>query len=129
MNIQGVNVELKIDRKIYSLGFNSASGKTYLYKMFEAYVEVPSNKDKVLLITWEKNMTTEGIKSKITQFSGRLIILDRFDLYFDMKIVEALKTKDIPVLLDLKDYELMNEFECYLAEIVLERDKIMVKAL
>lgn len=129
MRVQGIDVELKVDRKIYSLGFNSASGKTYLYKMFEAYTEIPSNDGTVLLVTWEKNLVVEDIINKITQFNGKLIMLDRFDLYFDLKIVEALETKNIPILIDLKDYEHMNDFECYLADIVLERNKITVRAI
>lgn len=129
MKIQGIDVELKIERKIYSLGFNSASGKTYLYKMFEAYTEIPSNNDAVLLITWRKNLVTDDILKEIEGFNGKLIMLDRFDLYFDLKIVEALREKNVPVLLDLKDYECMNKFECYLADIILERNRIMVEAI
>ena len=129
MIVNGLNISIKLDNKIYVTKYNSSVGKTFLLNMLKSYDARPENEGKLLLITYDKKQSIENILSMIREFKGIFILLDRFDLYYDISIVQALTEKNIPVLLDLKNYKRFNEFSAGLAKLTIFKDKIEVIGL
>lgn len=81
----------------------------------KSYSQIPSNKGKILALTYNSEMSEDFILEAIKSFNGVLIFLDRFDLYYSRVIIDALLSKNVTALIDLKNVLLANTFPCKLA--------------
>lgn len=120
-----INILLK-ENGIYCLGFNGASGKSYLYELLESYSN--NKRDEVLALTFNSKFNDNFIISCISDFRGKYIILDRLDLYFSKAIRDALisKSKSCIILIDLKNNISLRRLPIKLACIKLYNNRLEV---
>lgn len=131
MKLLDIEIDIKINENgIYSLGFNGASGKSYLYELMESYANTNDN-ETVLAFTYDKRIDNNYISESIMKFCGKYIILDRLDLYFDVGIRNALisKSEECIILIDLKNDISLRRLPIQTASIYLFKDKLEVCSL
>lgn len=121
------NIKVLIDTEgpgIYCLGFNGGQGKTWLYTILQAKSVL--NED-ILCITYDKHLTESDVLKEIREFNGRLLMLDRLNLYYTKEIGEALTEINCIILIDLKDNRKLREMPIRLARIKYTEDCIEVR--
>jgi hypothetical protein len=122
--VNDVDIKLDLDKGCaYVLGSRGAIGKTYLYGLLSAYRNFNGD---VLVVTYAKNMSSQDILKMIDEFGGDIIMLDRFDLYFDESIVEAGIKKGCIVLIDLKSNSFVNKLPVQPVDFVVQPNSIEV---
>lgn len=93
---------------IHRLNWNSAVGKTYVYKLLKS---VASRNDKACLcLTYDQHLRVEDYVRLIEKTESELIYLDRYDCYVCDEINSVLeeKAKVIPIFIDLKNSSLFK---------------------
>lgn len=94
---------------VYCPWFDSATGKTYLYRLLLAAKDGGYNVEAFTYIGSETvNIVLSTLKSK----SYDVVLLDRYSLYCDNRINDILRDLGCPVIIDLKTYENINLTEC-----------------
>lgn len=126
--IADMQLSIKLNRGCWSLGFDGATGKSYLYSLFRSAMSSSHLKKDFLGITYCPGFNTEDYMKRICNFSGKYILLDRFDLYYDKSLVsKALSSADC-VFLDLKDYVKWQQLPYHQATIFFDKNKLEVTA-
>lgn len=87
---------LNLSNGIYSLSFLSRVGVRYVHD----YI---ANKHDVENYAILQGTDQSAILSAIDHFNGRVLFISRFYLLDYLKIIDALRTKDMIILLDLMD--------------------------
>lgn len=104
---------IDLDNGIYTFGNESASGKTFLYKMLS---KLRSGKD-IIAITAETARYFNSFLDIARHDHVILVILDRYDMY-EGKYVDNIVTlkDDAVILLDYKQGDLFSEYiqGCYI---------------
>lgn len=115
-----INIEL--DNWIYVFSIESATGKTRLYKALKS---VEQHGD-VVAYTYSDTITKLDLKNLVNE-KTRVIILDRYDMYFNKfaDVIEEYKDKAI-VLIDCKVNDKIA-FDHTYAEVVMEKNKLTVR--
>lgn len=115
-----INIEL--DNGIYVFSIESATGKTRLYKALKS---VEQHGD-VVAYTYSDTITKLDLKTLVNE-NTRVIILDRYDMYFNKfaDVIEEYKDKAI-VLIDCKVNDKIA-FDHTYAEVVMEKNKLTVR--
>lgn len=115
-----INIEL--DNGIYLFSIESATGKTRLYKALKS---VEQHGD-VVAYTYSDTITKLELKTLVNE-KTRVIILDRYDMYFNKfaDVIEEYKDKAI-VLIDCKVNDKIAFDHAY-AEVVMEKNKLTVR--
>lgn len=115
-----INIEL--DNGIYVFSIESATGKTRLYKALKS---VEQHGD-VVAYTYSDTITKLDLKTLVNE-KTRVIILDRYDMYFNKfsDVMEEYKDKAI-VLIDCKVSDKIA-FDHTYAEVVMEKNKLTVR--
>lgn len=93
---------IKANPGIYTFGNRSGLGKTYVYRAF-LFESISNNQSKVFAYTFDDYQRKLMLTKEIVN-SYDIIMLDRFDLYYDAYhdlIIELSKSKT--VLLDFKN--------------------------
>ena len=130
MNVKVGDVMISIDlkQKLYVFSTESAIGKSYLYDLLKAYNKY-ENRENFLCITYDDNITTALVIDKIRSYEGPLILLDRFDKYFDWDIISVLYEKNIPTLIDMKNKYICNYIICETVYSSYERNHIEIREI
>lgn len=127
-DINGFKLTLLSRKGSWCLGFDGSIGKTYLYNLFLQAQEIPEYKDMFLGLTYEE-IDSEEYVNRIKAFTGKYVILDRFDLYFDERIVEEALKNDRCVFVVLKNEMLWNRIPYRGATIEFDANGMIVEAL
>lgn len=106
--INDLQLTIRIGKGCWCLGFDGATGKSYLRTLFESEMASKNGKKEYLGLTYDSLKDSEDYIKSIKNFSGKYILLDRFDLYFDERIVEEALKNDRCVMIDLKNYVRWN---------------------
>lgn len=102
-SVSNMEIEIDVNNKIYILGQDSSEGKTYLYQLLRSLQQRPEYRNDLLLITYNSNIGTDVIIKLIHEFKGKLIMMDRVDLYWCKELRDCLEEHtSCPILLDLK---------------------------
>lgn len=118
-----MNVRINLNPGIYRFGNESASGKTYMYKLLTSL----SNRKDILGVSASNyHVFKNSIEELINNFNVQLVIFDRYDMYSEYFEDVMLKySSEIVFLIDCKRSCSIrrNTKRCY---IELYRDKIEV---
>lgn len=127
MRVQDVEIKINITEPgVYCLGFDGATGKSYLYSMVEAYCKQSMSTD-ILAITYDSRINSAAITARLESFNGKIILLDRFDLYCTDDIIDSLVRKvNSVVLLDLKSDIIWRKLPVKFAKVHMQRNVIEV---
>lgn len=111
MKIQVGTRVADIDLKpgVYCPWFDSAVGKTYLYRLLLAAKDGGYN---VGAFTYIGEDTADITFSKLKNKSYDAVILDRYSLYNDDRISNILNDLGCPVIIDLKTYDNLGLVGC-----------------
>jgi hypothetical protein len=115
-----VMVGINVEDGIYTLGFSGASGKTYLRKLISSY-EAEGHED-VVEFTYDKKVSSDELINKISKLNTKVILLDRFDLYFDRKVLDVCSKVSRITLIDLKSDRLLITTKAKLAYVVRDNE-------
>lgn len=115
-------ISIELDNGIYVFSIESATGKTRLYKALKS---VEQHRD-VVAYTYSDTITKLDLKTLVNE-KTRVIILDRYDMYFNKfaDVIEEYKDKAI-VLIDCKVNDKIA-FDHEYAEVVMEKNKLTVR--
>jgi hypothetical protein len=125
IDVNEISIDLSLEKgKAYVLGTDGGTGKTYLYKLFNAYENFGDN---VLPLTYEKRRDDSDIVKRINNFNGDVVLFDRFDLYFNKDFVNLCLDNGFMVLLDLKCDKYINSLKVQPVNFVRTKNRIEVK--
>lgn len=100
VNVGAIRITIDLKPGVYIMDNESATGKTYLYKLINA---ANASGEKVLALTYNEVMTYSNV---VCDLLGRekynFIMLDRYDLYASNDILNLVHTLGCPVLIDFK---------------------------
>ncbi len=114
------------DNGIYLLNQCGGEGKSYLRKLVDDY----SNYDaRYMAVTYDSKQRAEDRLEQIDKFTGDILVLDRVDLYHSSDLIDLVLSKDIKVLVDLKDTKLWSEVPFKFAGIEMYPDGVLVKEI
>lgn len=122
-----LQLELPAGDFCYVFDGNSSTGKTYLYDLFKTAMTLSSMEHDFLAFTYDPVMQKKFYIEALQDFNGKYIMLDRFDMYFDIDIAEAAIKDGRVVLMDLKDYCAMQKLPVHGAEISFDATSLEVK--
>ena len=129
MLVGDVELTITMSNKICILDKETATGKSYLLKLLKSLKTEVGHKDNILLITYDDVRSESAVIESIKDFKGTLILVDRFDLYFSLNIVNALIQSGKACLVDLKNMYLPNSFKHGYAMVNLSNDKLEVREI
>lgn len=99
---------INLENGIYTMGNESATGKTYLYKMLD---KLSTRKD-ILCLTFSSAELIDSITNIIKKRNVKLLVLDRYDLYAGKFANEIISLRnDLIILLDYKQGSIFGEYQ------------------
>lgn len=120
-------LNINLTNGVYWLGYESATGKTRMKCLMEVENEIDR---KYLYISQDDNIDElELLKSKVEIYD--IIFIDRFDMYYSKEFIDFLNLiyDSKIILLDVKDYYLLNMIKYSDAMIQLTKDGVVVDEL
>lgn len=125
--IGGVDIQIEIDRPgVYQLDGDSATGKTYLFKLLRG-VNKASSMDKVITYTYDDKWLGVKLDELARGKELELVVIDRYDMFLNEYLDEINELgKEAIVLIDSKqDFDMFYNF----AGVMFEDRKLTVKLL
>jgi len=119
-------VRITLKKGLYSLGWESGSGKSYMYKILATLQNDSDNSVKFCCIdAWQDSVST--IKEKLVQ-NYDLILVDRWDVRPSEEVLELLQQKkaNSVILVDCKDLRLLLPNVVDVVEIEYAKEEIYV---
>lgn len=100
IKLESIKVDFNLDNGLYILGTNSSTGKSYLCNLLKSY-EYES--DDVIAVTYNDINGLNRLKS--LGDNAKVILLDRFNLYYSEELFQKVKklAENSIVLLDFKN--------------------------
>lgn len=99
--VGGFKVNINLKNGVYAFDSESATGKTFLYKLLTSYKQLNDN-----VITISYNNVDADIIDMLSGSANKIILADRYDLYCENDLSLALFSagKSNIVLLDIKEW-------------------------
>lgn len=118
-------IKINLNNKIYILGQDSAEGKSYLFSLLKSLKQRPENRHDIYLVTYSEELDIEKVIFDLEEFNGKLVMLDRADLYWCTNLGNALKNlSDLIVLLDLKSNDYIMQLPANPLKLTISRDLV-----
>lgn len=112
------------------LSGDSADGKTYLCKLFNAAESLGGLRGNFLGMTYVKTADKSFYIKQLKDFNGKYVMLDRLDLYFDEDIIsQAMSKGNRVVMIDLKNYIMCRKLPLRCADISFDSTSMRVRAI
>lgn len=125
--IGGVDIQIEIDRPgVYQLDGDSATGKTYLFKLLRG-VNKASSMDKVITYTYDDKWLGVKLDELARGKELELVVIDRYDMFLNEYLdeINELGRKAIVLIGSKQDFDASYDF----TEVMLGVGKITVKLL
>ena len=122
--VGGFKINIDLRNGTYAFDSDSATGKTFLYKLLSAYSQL---NDKVLTSTYTDNK--DGLGHKLSLLSDGLVMIDRYDMFCnnDLSLELFSAGKNNIVLIDIKEWNRLPICPC-MAEIELREEGVFIYA-
>lgn len=103
LEFNDVQILVDLEVGLYVLPENGAAGKTYLGKLLQA--ARANGVENVAYVTYDADLTEQGILDKLNIMENGILVVDRFDLYKTEAVVSRLRqiSKSSVVLVDTKN--------------------------
>lgn len=103
LEFNDIQILIDLEAGLYVLPGDGATGKTYLGKLLQA--AKANGVENVAYVTYDADLTEQGILDKLKVMQDGVLVVDRFDLYQSEAVVERLKqiSKGSVVLVDVKN--------------------------
>lgn len=129
MKMGDMNISFDVDtNKMYCLGFDGGEGKSRLFRLLSEYKSIFGIKDDIVLIKYDIDLSEQYVIGKLSS-NCKLVLIDKFDLLCTNSIIDKLNSMDCLRLIDVKDSVTCNKMKIKLAEIEMNKNDIIVRAL
>lgn len=125
--IGGVDIQIEIDKPgVYRLDGDSATGKTYLFKLLRG-VNKASSMDKVITYTYDDKWLGIKLDELARGKELELVVIDRYDMFLNeyLDTINELGRKAIVLVSSKQDFDAGYGF----AGAIFEARKLTVKLL
>ena len=126
-SVDGISISINTPSNgLYALGFDGGTGKSYLSKLLKVLSQLPEFKKLIRVISYREDYSTQDYLSEIDSFGGKLLMIDRFDLFVDKEILNLIQDKECVTLMGLKNNTLLRTLKFKLCMISYSKDRIEV---